>query len=288
MTPPGPTIHALAALAALAISFVSATGGITGAFLLLPFQVSILGLTSPAVTATNHLYNVVAAPGGFLSYWRERRLFWPVAGVLIAGSAPGILGGIALRVRFLSGAGRFQVFAGAVLVVCGVVLLVRSILRRRAATAEVSGEIVLTRFDWRRLSYRFANETHEVRVPHLFFFSVLVGLIGGAYGIGGGIFTAAYLVGIAGLPVHTTAGATLVSTFVASCTGAVGFAMLDWTGGGAGAQVSPLWTLGLAMGAGGLVGGYLGAKVQRFLPSLVICVALSLFMLILGIGYIVR
>lgn len=287
MTPLGPTTHALAAGAAFVISFISATGGITGAFLLLPFQVSVLGLTSPAVTATNHLYNVVAAPGGFLSYWRERRLFWPVAGVLIAGSVPGILGGIALRVRFFSGADRFRVFAGVVLVVCGVVLLVRSWLRRRAA-AEGSGEIALLDLDWKRLSYRFAGETYDVRVPRLFFFSVAVGVIGGAYGIGGGIFTAAYLVGVAGLPVYTTAGATLLSTFVASCVGAAGFAILHWMGGDPALPVSPLWTLGLAMGAGGLAGGYLGAKVQRFLPSLVICVVLSFFMLALGIGYIVR
>ena len=34
--------------------------GISGAVLLLPFQVSVLGTPSPAVTPTNLLYNVVS------------------------------------------------------------------------------------------------------------------------------------------------------------------------------------------------------------------------------------
>ena len=47
--------HLLAALAAFVISFLSATAGLTGAFLLLPFQISVLGLGAPSVSATNHL-----------------------------------------------------------------------------------------------------------------------------------------------------------------------------------------------------------------------------------------
>lgn len=53
---------------ALAAAFVIAVparpAGISGAVLLLPFQVSVLGTPSPAVTPTNLLYNVVATPGG--------------------------------------------------------------------------------------------------------------------------------------------------------------------------------------------------------------------------------
>jgi hypothetical protein len=52
------------ALAAAFVIAVAATpAGISGAVLLLPFQVSLLGTPSPAVTPTNLLYNVVATPG---------------------------------------------------------------------------------------------------------------------------------------------------------------------------------------------------------------------------------
>ena len=54
---------AVALLAAFGIAVTATPAGISGAVLLLPFQVSVLGSPSPAVTPTNPLYNVVATPG---------------------------------------------------------------------------------------------------------------------------------------------------------------------------------------------------------------------------------
>ena len=45
-------------LVAFIISFFTSMGGISGAFLLLPFQVSVLGFNTPAVSSTNLLYNL--------------------------------------------------------------------------------------------------------------------------------------------------------------------------------------------------------------------------------------
>ena len=52
-----------ALLAAFGIAVTATPAGISGAVLLLPFQVSVLGTPSPAVTPTNLLYNVIATPG---------------------------------------------------------------------------------------------------------------------------------------------------------------------------------------------------------------------------------
>jgi hypothetical protein len=52
----------VALAAAFAIAVVATPAGISGA-VLLPFQVSVLGTPSPAVTPTNPLYNVEATPG---------------------------------------------------------------------------------------------------------------------------------------------------------------------------------------------------------------------------------
>jgi uncharacterized membrane protein YfcA len=49
------------------IALATTPAGVSGAALLLPVQVSILGVPSPAVTPTNLLFNVVAVPGGL---WR--------------------------------------------------------------------------------------------------------------------------------------------------------------------------------------------------------------------------
>jgi uncharacterized protein len=53
----------VALITAYAIAVLATPAGISGAVLLLPFQVSVLGTPSPAVTPTNLLCNVVATPG---------------------------------------------------------------------------------------------------------------------------------------------------------------------------------------------------------------------------------
>jgi uncharacterized membrane protein YfcA len=49
-------------LVAIVISFFCSMGGVSGAFLLLPFQMSVLNFTSPSVSSTNLIYNIVAIP----------------------------------------------------------------------------------------------------------------------------------------------------------------------------------------------------------------------------------
>ena len=102
-------------LAAMGISFVTSMGGLSGAFLLLPFQMSFLGYTSPGVSATNHLFNVLACPGGIVRYAREGRLLWPLALTVAVGTLPGIVLGSLIRVYWLPDESRFKVFAGLLL-----------------------------------------------------------------------------------------------------------------------------------------------------------------------------
>ena len=85
---------------AFIISFFTSMGGLSGAFLLLPFQVSILGFTSPSVSATNQLFNIVAIPGGVYRYFKEGRMVWPLTLVVIIGTLPGVFIGAILRIQF--------------------------------------------------------------------------------------------------------------------------------------------------------------------------------------------
>src|SRR4029077_17385596 len=93
--------------------------------------------------------------------------------------------------------------------------------------------------------------------------AVIVGVIGGIYGIGGGSLLAPILVGM-GLSVLAVAPATITVTFVTSVVGVVAFALLSL---GQGGSIAPDWTLGIAMGLGGLAGGYCGARLQGRLPE---------------------
>src|SRR5215217_4896283 len=81
-------------LVAFAVSALTAPAGVSGAFLLLPFQVSVLGFTSPA----NLVYNLFATPGWVYRYVREGTVVWPLAWIVILSTLPGAFIGALLRV----------------------------------------------------------------------------------------------------------------------------------------------------------------------------------------------
>ncbi|MCK4604793.1 MAG: sulfite exporter TauE/SafE family protein, partial [Deltaproteobacteria bacterium] len=88
-------------LVAFVISFFTSMGGVSGAFLILPFQVSFLGFNTPAVSATNQLFNIVAIPSGVYRYIKEGRMVWPLTWAVIIGTLPGVLIGAILRIQYL-------------------------------------------------------------------------------------------------------------------------------------------------------------------------------------------
>ncbi len=110
----------------------------------------------------------------------------------------------------------------------------------------------------------FLDLTHSVSVPGLLALSLVVGVVGGIYGIGGGSIMAPFLVTVFGLPIHTIAGATLLGTFATSLVGVLFYQALAPFFPEL--SVAPIWGLGLLFGAGGMMGMYLGARFQRFVP----------------------
>ena len=105
--------------------------------------------------------------------------------------------------------------------------------------------------------------------------SVVAGVTGGIYGIGGGSIIARYLVGVAGLSVYRVAGTAMLATFVTSVVGVVFFTPFAHFVGSPAAD-QPQWMLGLLLGVGGLAGSWLGAAIQKHLPELGIKALLAL------------
>jgi uncharacterized membrane protein YfcA len=208
--------------------------GVSGAVFLLPVQLSVFGVPSPAVTPTNLLYNVVAGPGALLRHRRDGRLYGPLTRLLVAGTLPGVALGAVIRVFVLPGATVFRGLVAVLLLPLGLWLVTRTLRPVPApARAGPPGRGVTA-------------------------LAVVVGAVGGVYGIGGGSLLGPVLVG-RGMPVAEVAPAALASTFVTSVAGAGTYALLALTGEG---HVAPDWFLGTACGLGGLVGGYLGARLR--------------------------
>ncbi len=251
--------EAVALAAAFLMAMLATPAGISGAVLLLPFQVSVLGTPSPAVTPTNLLYNVVAAPGALYRYWRQGQTGGRLALVLIAGTLPGVVAGSVIRVELLPSAHLFDFVVAAVLLPLGAWL---------ALTTPPSPD-------------EHARPARVIPRPALVLLAAVVGCVGGIYGIGGGSILAPILIAT-GRPPREVAPAALASTFVTSVAGVVTFLILSVHHHG---SVAPDWPTGVALGIGGLAGAYTGARLQRHLPDVLIRRSMGVLVVAIGARY---
>ncbi|WP_456387739.1 sulfite exporter TauE/SafE family protein [Desulfolithobacter sp.] len=268
-------------LVAFVISLFTSMGGVSGAFLLLPFQVSVLHFDSPAVSATNHIFNIVAIPSGVYRYVREGRMVWPLTWAVVIGTLPGVIAGAFIRIKYLPDPAMFKRFAALVLLYIAMRLFRDIWNKKDKKSTEVSmkGEDVVSEpaINLRSISYIYKGSRYRVSTASIMTLSLIVGIIGGVYGIGGGAIIAPFFVSFFGLPVYTVAGAALMGTLLTSVAGVTIFEILapvypDMA-------VAPDWKLGMLFGLGGFVGMYCGARLQRFVPARLIKIILALCIL---------
>jgi uncharacterized membrane protein YfcA len=278
--------EAAALAAAFTVALVAAPAGISGAVLLLPFQVSVLGTPSPAVTPTNLLYNVIATPGALYRFWRQGQTGGGLALVLITGTLPGVVAGSVIRAEVLPGPRVFGLVVAAVLAPLGVWLALTRPPETARLTEAAQPPTPRQPPEMARLmgaaqpatpgqpptgrpptgSRPPAGPGRAIPLPALVGLAALAGCVGGLYGIGGGSILAPVLIGT-GRPASQVAPAALASTLVTSVAGVVTFTVLSLHQAG---PVAPDWPTGIALGAGGLIGGYAGARIQSRLPELLI------------------
>jgi hypothetical protein len=269
-------------LAAFVVSFFTSMVGISGAFLLMPFQMSVLGFAGPAASATNLVFNLFATPGGVWRYARDSRMAWPLARLIILGTLPGVVIGFYLRTLYLPDAARFKLFVGVILLYLAWRLLGEFApwKKRRHIPTPVGGSTLrLVHSDWRRMAFTFGEHEYCFSVPAMLALAFVVGIIGGTYGIGGGAIIAPFCIAIFHLPVALVAGAALAGTFATSVIGVIVYSVLPLPGGG---HASPDWALGTLFGLGGLAGMYLGAATQKHIPQRVLKIGLGLVLSGLG------
>lgn len=298
-------------LVALIISFFTSMGGISGAFLLLPFQMSVLKYTAPSVSGTNHVFNIIAIPSGVYRYIKEGRMAWPLMWVVVTGTLPGVFLGFYIRVVYLPDPKAFKLFVGCVLLYIGVRIFyefigrtklkdvgtkslderfkakVEEIKRQRSSkiAAGIPPEAVVKKISvsLKKIEYEFWGERFSFNPVVMFVLAFIVGIIGGAYGIGGGSIIAPFCIAVFHLPVYTIAGAVLMGTFITSVGGGIFFSVIPVAKG---VSSMPDWLLGILFGIGGSAGMYLGARFQKFVPQRFIKLMLGALIIFVALRYI--
>lgn len=214
-------------------------------------------------------------------YGRENRLFWPLALVITAGGAPGTFAGAWLRTHWLAEQAAFEPFAAVILAYLAWRMLVD--VRHGQVTVTAAGSVRMTAWTAGRIRFRHGDAEHAFGLPSMLLFSFMAGLIGTAYGIGGGSFMVPVCLAVYRLPLYPIAGATLTATFLTSAIALAAYSVLPTP---TGAAVRPDWALGLAFGLGGLAGAYLGARLQKRVPQDWLKALLALLLAELALRYV--
>jgi uncharacterized membrane protein YfcA len=278
----------LPALVAFLISTLTSTGGVSGAFLILPFQVSFLDFTGPAVSSTNLVYNIVATPGGIYRYFREGRMVWPLTLAIVSGILPGLVLGAVIRVIWLGDPTNFKFFVGLVLLYLGGRLFL-DLIKKNSINSTSLGRTKINRksFSLFSIEYDYGGDSYIIRTIWIYTLTFTVGIIGGTYGIGGGAIIAPFLVAVLGLPVYTIAGPALFATFISSVAGVAIYYFIVPVFVPSQGPINPDWLLGLSFGVGGFLGTYVGARLQKFIPARAIKLILMLGILYIAVRYII-
>lgn len=249
-------------LVGFAVAILTTPVGVSGAFILLPFQFSVLGYTSPGVTPTNLLFNVISTPAGVVRHARQGSVDPSLVRAIASGAVPGVVVGSILRVTVFKDSGDFKVYVGIVLFVLGVNLLLQA----------------------RRTGERRPEIREDYRAEGVAALGAVAGIIGGIYGVSGGSIVAPVLAGVFGLALERVAAAALVATFITSVAGVLSFQLLALADG-APAGSGPDWKLALLFGVGGAAGGYVGARLSARAPDRALRTLLGVLALVVAGTY---
>ncbi|MGW4466316.1 sulfite exporter TauE/SafE family protein [Micromonospora sp. NPDC004704] len=229
---------ALAVVLGTLAAAIGTPTGVSGGLLLLPLLLTVFGLGGTVASATNLLFNIVSTPVGIA---RQRRFDAQLTLLLVGSAAPAAVVGALVNVFLLGDSAAFRALVAALLGVVGVSILVPR--PRSSGTAPLTG--------------RGRSVMLVVGAAS--------GLLGGFYGLGGAVLAAPATLLLTGWPVVRISGAALVATFVVSVTGLATYAGLSLAGHTA--VQTPHWPLGLALGAGGVIGGYWASRYATRVPD---------------------
>jgi hypothetical protein len=257
----------------------------------LPYSISILRFDNVHVSPTNLVITAINPIGALLGFrrggqWNLDFALWPCVGALL-GSPVGPL----IRVRYLSDPVPFKALLGLILLWLGAHLVweitpryarAREVphrfakgFRARARAAAAAGQlpsgipegarITTLERSWRRLRISYLGEAWTLSVPGLFAIGLGVAVVGSTFGVGGGFVMAPALATVFELPMYVIVAASIPFVMVQSLVGLFSYVVIvpAFTGH----YEPPEWAFGFFCAAPAVLGAWLAAKTQRFVPE---------------------
>ncbi|MCS4541718.1 MAG: sulfite exporter TauE/SafE family protein [Euryarchaeota archaeon] len=278
----------------LIMAFILSPVGLSGGFLTLPFMITALGFAKPSVSPTNLAFNLIGPIGAIVSFAREGRMSWALGLCACIGTVVGALIGPIIRVQYLFQPAPYKAVVGAFMLIAAIRLFYETTswyyrgktelkalkekfnarakeIKEKQKSAIAAGlapeATIKTIFiSLSKVRFKFWGEEFEFAPPPLILISFIIGLVSSLIGVGGAFLLVPTFVSVSGLPIYAITGATLLFTYLTSVVGIFGYYFVTpiFTSE---LPVGPDWSLGLLLGAGGFFGGYLGAKVQKYVPE---------------------
>jgi uncharacterized protein len=253
----------------------------------LPYQISILQFSNAHVTSTTQLLTLLNPLGALLGFHRMRQTNWDFALWVCAGGVTGAVLGPFVRLTLLADPKPFTVSVGVALAITGVHLCVvafrglrvsdafegkfaSAVREARAAGRTPSGlphgvGIETVAKGGGSLTIAYWGESWIMRTPVLFLVGFAVGIVSSALGVGGGFLLVPIFAAFYRLPIYVLVAASIPYVLSLSAVSLLTYSVIAplFTG----IRLPPEVAWGLFASAGGILGSWLAAKTQRFVPQ---------------------
>ena len=278
----------------------------------LPYSMSILQFTTVSVSPTSLITTFLNPFGALLGYWRGKQWNLDLALWLCIGALLGSPFGPFIRVYLLDDPDPFKAVVGVILFLMSAHLwlqitpwYLRRTERQRAfkeafdrVTRErvVAGEapsglpdgvrIRTLHRSWTRLTIGYWDQTQSFNPPLMVIIGFTVGVVASALGVGGGFMLVPIMVTFFGMPMYVLVAASVPFVILLSVTGLIAYTVtLPLL---TGVSASPDWSFGLFVASGAILGAWLGAKTQKFIPETYLKSMLGTITGLVGILYVVN
>ena len=292
----------LATVGAVIAGTIYTMVGASGGMLMAAFQIILigtagpLGINGPNVLKPSNLPLVFFAPlAGLYRYWfKEKRLALPVALFFGAGLFVGAFWiGPPLSAKYLN-LTAYKPWLGLLVLV----MAARTIyeitprgMNRRKAVKEIADrfdeevrnakaegrQVQMGKTKTKKLSFcnccfEFWGQEFKINVALFFFIGILIGIVGAAFGIGGGFILVPVMTMLGGLPMYIAVPISLFASMFASVAGIAGYMAQGY--------FPDMLIVGIII-AGALIGGLLGSRFQRRFTERQLKVALAAILIFL-------